>query len=241
MFTPRQFNENEILDDPKVPLQLRQKLLLELDQTNIKYGTYQQFCGRFFKWLDSLELKTYELSILEIGSGSGGLAREILMRPQSRWKLKYSIMDQDPNILAWAQENLRKHNLSCEAFPSTDTHLKQFYNDSFDIVLSLHVIHHIHPSDVVQKMFQEVFRIARVGFFMADFERRLGNVVMTKVVNTLGGLSSELNSDGVKSVKRSYTKSEIASCLQPTPNDYLCSIDQLFPFPHMIIKGKSLR
>lgn len=237
LWTPDILNENEILDDPSVDIEVRKKLMLELDRTNLKYGTYAQFCRHFFVWLERLNLKNKNISILEIGSGSGGLAREILKNVNGPWNIGYSLMDLDSNILNWAQGRLQEQGLSCKTFLSTDEHLSQFLDDTFDIVISLHVIHHIHPVSQVRSMFQNVYRISRVGFFMADFERRFGNVVMAKVVNTLSGLSKELNSDGVKSVKRAYTSSEIEDCLKPTPKNFNVKVAPLFPFPHMIITG----
>lgn len=238
-WTPKQVNLEEVLDNPNIEIEVRKKLMLELDQTNIKYGTYAQYCRRFFNWLDSLNFKGDHLSILEIGSGSGGLAREILKSPDNHWKMDYSLMDQDPDILSWAQARLQDQQLGCKIFSSKERHLSQFSDKSFDVIISLHVIHHIHPLSTVQKMFQDSFRVAQLGFFHADFERRFGNVTMATVVNTLSGLSKDLNEDGVKSVKRSYTASEITESFKPQPTIYKTQVQRLFPFPHMIITGSA--
>ncbi len=239
IWTPKQIDRNEVLDDPSIDIEVRKALMLELDQTNMKYGTYSQYCSRFFNWLDSLNTNNQKISVLEIGSGSGGLAREIFKAPQSKWKFEYSLMDMDPVILAWTQSRLKTQGVECKTYPSTEKHLAQFPDKSFDIIISLHVIHHIHPINIVQKMFQDTYRVARLGFFHADFERRLGNSTMAKVINTLSGLSEDLNLDGVKSVERAYTAGEIRECLKPAPGSYSSNVQVLFPFPHMIITGKS--
>lgn len=239
IFTPKLKDEVEVLDDPSIPLEKRKELLLELDRTNLKYGTYSQFCERFFDWLEIVAKNKDSISILEIGSGSGGLAREIMSHKRNTKKIDYSLMDLDPNILALAQGRLAEKNLSCKVYPSTEKHLGQFKEGSFDIIVSLHVVHHIHPESQVQSMFQDVYKTARLGFFIADFERRFGNVLMTHVVNTPGGLSKDLKSDGVKSVKRSYTANEMRECLKPIPPNYQAEVTPIYPFPHMIISGNT--
>lgn len=238
-WTPKLVNDAEVLDDPSTDINTRKALLLELDRTNTKYGTYDQYCARFFKWIDQIKLKQDQLSILEIGSGSGGLARELFKKNNNRFSFDYSIMDQDPEILAWTQARLADQQVACSTFPSGNSHLGQFEDKSFDIVISLHVIHHIHPANAVQRMFQDTYRIARRGFFHADFERRLGNAAMAVLVNTISGLSKDLNSDGVKSVKRAYTSKEIKDSLMPVPEPYTAQVEALFPFPHMIISAST--
>lgn len=48
-FTPPQINEQEALDDPKLPLELRKEYLLELDRTNRLLGVYKTVLKEFLK------------------------------------------------------------------------------------------------------------------------------------------------------------------------------------------------
>lgn len=238
LWTPPMVDNDEVLDNPATDLERRKALLLELDQTNIRYGTYAQYCRRFFDWIETLHPPDKRVTVLEIGSGSGGLAREIVRGAQDRWDIEYSLMDQDADILTWAQSRLAKDDVECRVFASGTDHLAQFADRGFDVIISLHVIHHIHPLSSVQKMFHDAVRVARLGFFHVDFTRRWGNVTMAKVVNTLYGLSTDLKEDGVKSVRRAYTAREIARCLEPAPDGYEVRVRELFPFPHMVITGR---
>lgn len=235
--TPPLINEPEILDDPLIDLTFRKKILLELDNLNIKRKIYKNFCNRFFKWLNSLNMDEKKISILEFGSGSGGLAREIIKDKRNKWSIDYSMMDIDLDILKWSQESLRTQNIQCSIFPSKDQHLAQFREKQFHVVISLHVIHHIHPIDQVQLVFKDISKIAKYGFFMLDFERRIGNELLSKVANAITGLSPELNADGVRSVKRCYTANEVKKAMTPNMENFSLKVSKLYPAPYFEISG----
>lgn len=207
---PDLIDEKEALDDPNIPLEERKRLLSELDKSNLKLQIYRIVLNRFFAWLKCNFPKQKTFTVLEVGCGSGGLAREILMRAvREGVEINYHVLDILPDILEWASESLKSNNLSVTTHEAGDLHLRQFRDDQFDIVINLQMIHHLHPVQVVEDFFFQTRRIAKRGFWMADFERKRPNMIAHRIVEFVTAVDPVLSEDGAKSLRRSYTVPEI--------------------------------
>ncbi|MDX9732311.1 MAG: SAM-dependent methyltransferase [Bdellovibrionales bacterium] len=244
MFAPKQINESEVLDDPSMEIDTRLQLLSELDQLNHNLPVYRIFLQRFFAWMPSLlsnEQASTPIRILEVGSGSGGLALEILKYARAHYphlKLEYSLLETAPEILAWSHERLTKEGFQASTFIADERHLKRFAPQSFDFVISLHVLHHVQPMGTLKHMLDDVKRIATNGFFMADCARQLGTTLTTRIVNRVLGTNPVLVGDAIRSFRRAYTPSEIASLLSENESPWDCSVKTVSPFPYLIATGE---
>ena len=206
---PDQVNQQELLDDSSIDLETRKKLLLELDYSNTRLFVFPIVTYFLTRFISKTIKKKSALKILEIGSGSGGLASKILKKISNNYEVEYCLFDLDPDILAWAQENCKKQGYHVSIFQADSDYLKKVNDKEFDLIISLHAVHHIHPKSEVQDFFKEVARCSKHGYFIVDFQRRIGNELMLKIACLIISLSKDLIEDGIKSLKRSYLKSEL--------------------------------
>lgn len=238
---PKQINEQEILDLDSISLEQRKLLLLELDETNVRRGVYKNFIKEFKAlMLDGLLLQhgaSRKFRLLEIGSGNGGLAREILEMARGTIDIEYHMMDMNIDVLKWAQDRLRKNGHDVVIHPSTEVHLAQFKDEEFDIVISLHVLHHIHPLASLGAMFWQIQRMCALGFFMVDFERRYGNVLIGTLDNSFHRVIPSQRTDGIKSLRRAYSKDEIMFVFNQHAQRFTLLHRSLFIVPYQFIWG----
>ncbi len=206
----------EILDDPTIPFSRRWALISELDGTNQKL-VYKTFMKSWNSWFFQNFQELKKFSLLEVGSGSGGLSSLI-----RQWALENSIevelnlYDAQMDVL---EESLKRFsNPKPEIHLATPTHLKVFADQKFDFVISLHVIHHIQPFEQAISAIEEMHRISKKAVFVVDIEPRPFAVLLTRVLTRLMGVSDDLRADGVKSVQRSYRSGDLVGVLSTKPS-----------------------
>jgi ubiquinone/menaquinone biosynthesis C-methylase UbiE len=204
----------EMLDDPSLPFELRWALISEIDSTNRRFGVYRNLLSDWDAWMKGQDLPQQErLSVLEVGSGSGGLSREVRNWGQGRGlDLDMHLYDSQEDVL---NESLKQFDEDARPVThvATDTHLEVFPDQAFDYVISLHVIHHIRPFETAVSALEQMLRIARRGVFVIDFENKPWAVPFAQVWNRLFRVSPMLSSDGIKSLKRAYAPGEVIRAL----------------------------
>ncbi len=192
----------ELLDNPNLPFDKRWSLISEIDRSNKIYGIYKMFTTEFEKALKkNPNLKT--ISILDVGSGSAGLSVYL-----EKWMLKKGIeievnlYDSQIDVLHESKKKFSKSHVNIHQ--ATSEHLKVYKENSFDFVVCLHVIHHIHPHQVAVSAIEEMHRIASKGVIVVDIDYRPAFIPMAEFINFAIGISKDLRSDGYKSMKRAY-------------------------------------
>lgn len=238
----KQHNEQEYLDSADVSFQERSHLLAELDRTNKMLGVYRYFKKYFIRWLEQLpspQSTSEPIRILEIGGGSGGLAIQLIPFLKGHgYNVDYHVLDIHTDILEWAKNRVTEYGHSISIHNGGDQHLKIFSDHSFDIVISLHTLHHIHPQGVLAQAFDDMMRISKCGFFMTDLVRRYDSLWILKIISPFLGIPETLYHDGIKSVRRSYTTREMKKILKLKGNNNHFSISvRPLILPYQIISG----
>ena len=208
----------EVLDDPSLPLIRRLDVLQKLDLVNTKYGVYKNFINGFSQVLTDSKEGSECLSLLEVGSGMGGLTREIAIWGQkNQTSFSFNLYDSQSDILEISQRYLKTQNVDASTILATPEHLSVFPDNSFDYVVSLHVIHHIQPIETAVAAINEMLRVSRKGIYLVDFHRKFGTVGLFKVWNKFFGLSTDLSEDGIKSMKRAHDPKVLAKLMLEQP------------------------
>ena len=204
----------EMLDDPGLPFEQRWALISEIDRTNGRFGIYRTFIADWNAWLDTQSATEQgRLSVFEVGSGSGGLSREIGHWGRQRGLgLDLHLYDAQADVLAASLEQFTD-NAKPKVHVATDAHLEVFPDKAFDYVISLHVMHHIRPFSMAVSAMEQMLRIARRGVFIIDFENKPWAVSFARIWNRLSGVSPTLSSDGIKSLKRAYAPGDVMRAL----------------------------
>lgn len=234
----RRADLQEMLDDPAVPIGTRKELLIELDRSNRKFGTYESFVGRFQQFLEGGAFARLPIPcrILEIGSGSGDLVRHISEWAQARGIVfEFHLMDIDPQILAWAQTRLAQRGISAHVHVAGDQHLAQFGNGEFDFIYSMHVLHHIQPYEQLKTAMHEATRVANRGVFMVDFDRRFYGVTMARLWNRAHRIDKRIAKDGVISLRRAYSNREVRDLCRGFEDTWQARIDVMWPEPYFVL------
>jgi ubiquinone/menaquinone biosynthesis C-methylase UbiE len=202
----------EMLDDPRLPFDLRWALVSEIDSTNRRFGIYRRFIQSWDALLGKPDVD--KLSVFEVGSGSGGLSREIAAWGRERGlALDLHLYDAQEDVL---KASLDKFDPKAqpELHLATPEHLAVYPDDSFDYVISLHVLHHIQPFEIAVSAMEQMLRIARRGVLVIDLENKPGSISFARVWNRLMGVSSALSADGIKSLRRAHDPRQLLNALR---------------------------
>lgn len=105
-------------------------------------------------------------TVLDFGCGTGTLA---LMIKQAHPACRVEGIDIDPQILEIARRKARSRHLTVE-FTAYDGMTLPYGNESFDIVVSSYVVHHLSHGDKT-RLFREISRVLESGgrLFILDF------------------------------------------------------------------------
>lgn len=203
----------EMLDDPRLPFDLRWTLVSEIDDTNRRFGIYRQFVDSWDALLGPSDGRP--LTVFEVGSGSGGLSREIVRWSRERGvSTEIHLYDAQEDVL---RASLAKFDAAAQPqiHVATPEHLAVFPDSAFDYVISLHVLHHIQPFATAVSAMEQMLRVARRGVLVIDLENKPGAIPFARIWNRLTGVSPALSADGIKSLRRAYDPRRLLSALQP--------------------------
>lgn len=200
----------EMLDDPRLPFDRRWALLAEIDSTNRRFGIYRQFMA---SW-GALAGAEQALTVFEVGSGSGGLSREVAHWARRRGiRADLHLYDAQEDVLQASLANFSGTEPP-QLHVATPDHLAVYPDRSFDYVISLHVVHHIQPFEMAVSALGEMLRMARRGVLVVDLERKPGAIAFARVWNRVMGVSADLRSDGIKSLRRAHDPRRLVAALE---------------------------
>lgn len=240
-------DSQEFLEKPNLPFSLRYRVVEKLSRLNDRSGYHSIFISQLERLIRELPGRRdgQALKILDIGAGGGGLLRAIY-----RWSRKKNIpveltgVDASHEFVVTTQFNLRKNGVPVEMHYGDGSTLKDYEDNSFDIVVSSYVVHHIRTPGRVALFLSEVQRIAKGGWVIADFDRRFSGLPIVGAVGFLLSYSWILVADGIKSLRRAYRAYEINFILDEMHkiNPELEMECSAYPFlPYWIIRGKKKR
>ncbi|KQZ85492.1 hypothetical protein ASD56_03950 [Microbacterium sp. Root166] len=144
--------------------------------------------------------------VLDLGSGGGDLVLRLAgLAARDGLEVEWVGVDPDPRAHAVATESAAPPNVR---FRCTDAATLVAAGEAFDVVLSNHVLHHLGPQ--LGGFLSESRQLSRGLVLHADIERRRLAYGLYAVGITPFAPGTFLRTDGLRSIRRSFTRAELA-------------------------------
>lgn len=211
----RDVDARELMDDPQADARL-------LARTYGRFGFVNALVSRpgmiYRRDIRPRATRARPLRILDIGAGGGDLCRLIAGRlRRDGFAAEITALDADERAIRWASAHDGSAGLRYRCALSTEL---VEAGEIFDVVLSNHVLHHL-DDDELQTVLQDSRRlVARDGLVAHhDIARsRTAYVLFTAATWPLSRnmlADSFIREDGLISIRRSYTRAELAAVVPP--------------------------
>lgn len=169
-------------------------------------------------------------SLLDIGCGGGDLAVQL-----ARWanrdgfRLHVTGIDTDPRAIAFARLHASAFGVQYRCVSSARL-LSE--GERFDVVISNHVLHHLSTEEV-PALLRESAALARLKVLHNDIERHALAYAFFAVFTWPFFRRSFIRADGLTSIRRSYTRSELQRMVPPG-----WRARRLFPFRNLLVYAR---
>ncbi len=167
--------------------------------------------------------------LLDVGFGGGDIPRALLSwAERDGLALCIKAIDPDPRAAAFAHDSPLHSRLS---FEQTDTHTLRTRGESFDIVISNHLLHHLSDAEVKGLCCDS----AALGRVVLHNDIARADVAYIGFAALTGPFfrGSFITPDGLTSVRRSYTPDELRAVV---PSGWRVSS----PYPYRLLLSHGL-
>lgn len=200
----------EIMDDLECSGEVVDQTLRELEVINTWLGGNQVTINGIAKLSERIK-SSEEIHIIDVGCGGGDILRLI-----DRWakkknkKVKLIGIDANPNIIAFAKNNLK--DLPYIEFKAIDVFSQEFQSIKCDIVIGTLFFHHFSQQQL-SSFFNGLKKQVRIGIVINDIHRHALAYHSIKILTSLFSKSAMVKFDAPLSVLRAFTKSELNGML----------------------------
>jgi ubiquinone/menaquinone biosynthesis C-methylase UbiE len=235
-------DEMEYLETPGLSLEKQFAVVDSLSKLNHQSG-YTAIVLKHLASLVSEFPKNRTLKILDIGVGGGGLLKAI-----AQWSQKKKIhaelwgMDISQDFIERARKKLEAENIAVNFINTDACRMKTVADNTFDVVLSNYMVHHIRDIHKVADFLAEVYRTGK-SWLIVDFERKVMGPLMMKMAVAPFFPPQVLIDDGIKSIRRAYRASEINIILNELQKEGRAKGMKARPLtilPYWILKGRKI-
>lgn len=176
----------------------------ELARVNELFALEDPYTRVMSRWLGAEGCS--ELSILDLGSGDAWLGKrlESVARKQG-WNWRVTNLDLNPVPL--------QLNGSTRSVAGSVVQLP-FAENSFDVVIASQMTHYLDTEAEVIAHFREAQRVARQAVFITDMTRSKMLYSLLWLMLRVLRISPKMRADGLLSVKRSFTPSEVKGLVE---------------------------
>ncbi len=205
----RDTDVRELMDDPECDLERLHATLRRFAVVNrLISGWGAVYRSRILPFLSGLDRPA---RVLDVGCGGGDVvARLAALARRDGLPVEWLGIDPDARALAVA----RRYAAPGIRFESTDSTQLRAGGDRFDLVLSNHVLHHLDAAELAA-FADDSLALSRGLVLHGDIARgRLAYGLYTVGITPLAP-GTFLRTDGLRSIRRSYTAAELAATLGP--------------------------
>lgn len=151
-------------------------------------------------------------TLLDIGFGGGDVPIFLSqLATHDGFELTITAIEIDERAYQFAKTLNRPQNIDFRLCSSSQL-VKE--NQSFDFVISNHVLHHLNEAQL-QQVLNEAASLAKKRVIFNDIERSLMGYTLFNVFSRMIFSNSYITADGLTSIKRSYTKKELEKAAPP--------------------------
>ncbi|MFJ6677789.1 methyltransferase domain-containing protein [Microbacterium sp. NPDC091382] len=197
----------ELMDDPDCDPVALAETLRRFDLVNRAIGGW----GRV--WRRGIRPRLRQLArparVLDVGSGGGDVvARLAAWAERDGLEVQWLGIDPDPRAL----EVARTRESETVSFAATDAAELRGAGDTFDLVLSNHVLHHL-DADELENFAADTRALSSGTVLHADIERGALAYALYGIGITALERGTFLRTDGLRSIRRSYWAAELEQAL----------------------------
>jgi len=151
-------------------------------------------------------------TLLDVGFGGGDLARALAGWARADGlRLAVTGIDPDPRALAFVADRPATPGVT---FRAADTCALVAAGERFDLVTSNHLLHHLDAA-ALGRVLQECSRLARELVVHSDLRRSRAAYLGWSLAARPAARDSFLHTDGLRSIRRSFTPAELAAAVPP--------------------------
>jgi SAM-dependent methyltransferase len=199
MLTPARRRGVELLDDPAVDPEVRFKAQRDVARSNRLLGGLR---AAVIELRDLVRLHAESPTLLDVGTGVADIpARAAAMASAAGVTLTTIGLDGAPSLLVSARGSVT-YGVCASAFALP------FRDHSIDIVMCSQLLHHFDWADA-EHVVRELDRVATHGVVISDLRRSWFAAIGFWIVASLLGYHRVVRHDGVVSVLRGFTGSEL--------------------------------
>lgn len=210
-FSRRDAELRELMDDPDCDLGALRRTYARFDVVNSLLAGWST---TYRRRILPLAAPGRPLTLLDVGSGGGDVPRAL-----ARWAhrdgldLRITAVDPDARALEWAAArtarwSARRPHLASPVFRRTTSRELVTAGETFDVVISNHLLHHLDPEHV-QELVADSERLARRLVVHNDLVRSPGAYRLYSVGVLPLTPGSFLRTDGLRSLRRAYVPHEL--------------------------------
>jgi len=204
MFLKQRAAQAEYFDEPG-----RSPEAIAEDYRNLgRVNRFFHFAEPFQRLLPPIvgEAHCKDLTLLDLGGGDGSLGRALTTWASARgWTWQCTNLDICPHAL---RLNPQGRNVlgSVLSLP--------FPENSFDVVISAQMAHHLASESEVRLHFKEAYRVSRRALLLYDLHRSLALYLAIFALMTVLPFPRRIRADGLLSVKKGWKVAEWKSLVE---------------------------
>ncbi len=207
----------ELMDDPGCDLAALHRTYARFDLVN---QLLSGWAATYRRRIRPLAEPGRPLDVLDVGSGGGDVARSL-----ARWahrdgvELRITGIDPDARALAWAAGRTarwaaRHPEVTPPVFRRAASRELVAAGETFDVVISNHLLHHLDP-DAVVAFVRDSQRLSRRLVVHNDLVRSAAAYRLYAVGVLPLAPGSFLRTDGLRSLRRAYVPAELRELAGP--------------------------
>ena len=182
-------NKIEHIDNPSFNIETKKKIIHGLHLKNTIFGTYNKTMEILAPLIDEIyKRENRPVRILELGSGLGKLTMEIYKKTE-HFTIPIELTGSDiiSEYIDTANIEATKKNYNLKFKVIDAFHLEKLEPNSYDIIFTLHSMHHFSPEQltIIMSGSQKVATKAFVGI---DGYRGIGNLLFMAITGAFASL-----------------------------------------------------